>query len=139
MHDYGPDSYSGSVYIEIPDTLCADDIDKLIRKVTVDVFRKHDVILTAIGVYSVNSKDPEAAEARENVLKIVTEDPHVLQMHGFYMDKEEKQMRFDIVVSFDAKDRREVCREVREKVQKEYPDYTLQVVLDTDFSEESKA
>ncbi len=136
LHNYGPDSYNGSVHIEVPDTLSADDLDKLLRKVMIDVFNKYNVILTAIGVYSVNTKDPEAAAAREKVLRIVTEDPSVLQMHGFYMDKEEKTLRFDIVVSFDAKDRRQVYREVCEKVQKEFPDYTLQVAMDTDFSEE---
>ena len=58
-------------------------------------------------------------------------------MHGFYLDRAEKTIRFDIVVSFDAKDRRQVYREVCERVQKAYPDYRLQVAMDTDFSEES--
>ncbi len=135
LHNYGPDSYNGSVHIEVPDTLSADDLDKLIRKVTLDVYHKHDVILSAIGVYSFNTKDPEAAEVRETVRQMVTEDPYVLQMHGFYLDKAEKTMRFDIVVSFDAGDRRKVYLDACEKVQKAYPDYTLQVSMDTDFSE----
>ena len=139
MHNYGPDSYNGSVHIEVPDTLSADDLDKLIRKVTVDVYQKHDVILTAIGVYSINTRDEEAAAAREKVLGIVTGNPYVLQMHAFYLDKAEKTLRFDIIVSFDAEDRRQVYRDVCEAVRKEYPDYTLQVVMDTDFSEEDKA
>ncbi len=139
MHNYGPDSYNGSVHIEVPDTLSADDLDKLIRKISVDVYHKHDVILTAIGVYSINTKDPEAAEAREKVWHIVSENPYVLQMHGFYLDKKEKILRFDIVVSFDAKDRKQVYKEICEKVQKEYPEYTLQVTMDTDFSEEDEA
>ena len=139
LHNYGPDSYNGSVHIEVPDTLSADDLDKLIRKVTVDVYHRHDVILTAIGVYSFNTKDPEAAAARENVSRIALENPHVLQLHGFYLDKVEKTIRFDIVVSFDAKDRKQVYREVCENVQKAYPDYRLQVAMDTDFSEETEA
>ena len=137
LHNYGPDSYQGSVHIEVPDTLSAEDLDKLIRRVSVDVYQKHDVILTAIGVYSVNTKDPEAVAARENVMKTVLSNPYVLQMHGFHLDKAEKTLRFDIVVSFDAKDRRQVCREVCEQVQRDYPDYTLQVTMDTDFSEET--
>ena len=139
LHNYGPDSYNGSVHIEVPDTLSADDLDKLIRKVTVDVFRKHNVILTAIGVYSYNTKDPEAAAAREQVSRIAAEHPYVLQMHGFYLDKAEKTIRFDIVVSFDAKDRSRVYREISEKVQEAFPDYTLQIAMDTDFSEESES
>ena len=139
LHNYGPDSYNGSVHIEVPDTLSADDLDRLTRKVTAEVYRKHNVILTGIGVYAFNTKDPEAAAAREKIARIVTEDPHVLQMHGFFMDKEEKLLRFDIIVSFDAGDRRQVYREACEKVQREYPDYTLQVAMDMDFSEISES
>ena len=138
LHNYGPDSYNGSVHIEVPDTLSADDLDKLIRTVTVDVYQKHDVILTAIGVYSVNTKNPEAAEARDKVTGIVMSHEHILQIHAFYYDKPAKTIRFDIIVSFDAPDRQQVYREVCEAVQNEYPDYTLQVVMDTDFSEESE-
>lgn len=137
LHNYGPDTYQGSVHIEVPDTLSAHELDKLIRSVTLEVFRKHRVILTAIGVYSNNTKDPEAAAMRENVERIVTANPHVLQMHGFYWDRAEKTIRFDIVVSFDAKDRRQVYADVCEKVGEAYPGHTLQVAMDTDFSEES--
>lgn len=136
MHNYGPDSYNGSVHIEVPDTLSADQLDQLIRRVTVDVYRQHDVILTAVGVYSVNTKDPDAIRMREAVRSIVMSHPHVLQMHGFFCDREEQTMRFDIVISFDAKDRYAVYREICEEVQKTYPEYRLQIAMDTDFSEE---
>lgn len=137
LHNYGPDAYNGSVHIEVPDTLSADELDKLLRKVTVTVLEKHHVLLTAVGVYSYNTKDPVAAAARENVAQIAAENPDVLQTHGFYLDQAEKTLRFDFVVSFDAKDRKQVYREVCESVQKLYPDYTLQVAMDTDFSEET--
>lgn len=138
LHNYGPDSYNGSIHIEVPDTLSADDLDKLIREVTVDVYQRHNVLLTAIGVYSVNTKNPEAVAAREKVTGIVMSHAHILQIHGFYYDEAEKKIRFDIVVSFSAPDRRQVYSEVCTDVQKAYPDYTLQVAMDTDFSEEEE-
>ena len=92
-------------------------------------------MLTGIGVYALNTKDPEAVAARERIEQLVTSVPHVLQMHGFFMDREEKILRFDIIISFDAADRRQVYRDACEKVQKEYPDYTLQAAMDIDFSE----
>ena len=137
LHDYGPDLYNGSVHIEVPDTMTADELDRLNRKITREVYDKHGVALTAISVYSYNTKDPEAAEARNRVSRIVTADPYVREMHGFYMDKIEKRMRFDVVVSFDAEDREKVYREVCEKVQKEFPDYKLLIAMDADFSEEA--
>ncbi len=135
MHNYGPDSYNGSVHIEVEDTLSADELDRLIREITVEVYQKHNVIMTAIGVYSLNTTDPKAVKARVEVSKLVMSEPYILQMHGFYIDYQKKEIRFDIVVSFDAPDRQKVYDAVVKKVGEEYPDFTLQVVMDTDFSE----
>ena len=136
LNNYGPDTWNGSIHIEVPDTFSADQLDRLIRNIQLAVYQQHQVILTAIGVYSVNTKDEEIIETREKVRKIVFSHPHIKQMHGFYLVREEKSMRFDIVVSFDAKDRSALYAEVVSDVQKAFPDYTLQVVMDTDYSEE---
>ena len=138
LHDYGPDAYNGSVHIEVPDTLSAAELDQLIRKITEAVYCKHHVILTAIGVYSYNTKDPEAVKAWETIHQLVSSEPHVLQMHGFYLGRESKTIRFDMVVSFDAEDRAEIYRRICEKVQAAYPDYQLQIIMDTDFSGETE-
>ena len=114
----------------------AAELDLLIRKVTEEVYKKHGVILTAVGVYSMNTRDAEVIEMQKKVREIVFAHEHVLQMHAFYLIKEEKTIRFDIVVSFDAKDRKAVYCEVLADVQKEFPDYKLQVVMDTNFAEE---
>ena len=136
LNNYGPDTWNGSVHIEVPDTYTANQLDLLIRNIQLEVYREHHVILTAVGVYSVNTKDEDIIEARNRVGKIVFSHPHVKQLHGFYLVKEEKTMRFDIVVSFDAADRKALYEEVVSDVQKAFPDYTLQVAMDTDFSEE---
>ena len=136
LHNYGPDTYNGSVHIEVPDTLSVDELDCLNRNITVEVYKKHKVILTAVGVYSFNTKDPDSKAAKERIMEIIKEEPHILQMHGFYLDKEKKALRFDIVVSFDAKDRNAVYQSISEKVQKAFPGYSIQIAMDTDFSEE---
>lgn len=136
LNNYGPDAWNGSVHIEVPDTYSADQLDQLIRNIQVKVYTEYQVILTAIGVYSINTRDEDIIEAKKRVSEIVFSHTYVLQMHGFYMDKVKKTMRFDIVISFDAVDRRVVYKEIFEDVQKEYPDYQLQLTMDTDFSEE---
>ena len=136
LHNYGPDTYQGSIHIEVSDTLSADELDQLIRRVTEDVFAEHKVILTAVGVYSVNTKDPEAAAAREKVKSIALSHDYILQMHGFYVDFEEKKMRFDLVVSFDAPSRQEAFGKAYADVQQAFPDFEIQAIMDTDFSEQ---
>ena len=135
LNNYGPDSWNGSIHIEVPDTYSADMLDQLIRSIQEAVYQKHRVILTAIGVYSVNTKDDDIIAAKKQVHDIVFSHEHILQMHGFYMDKDRKTLRFDIVISFDAKDRRKVYDDVVAEVRKEFPDYRLSISMDTDFAE----
>ena len=136
MNNYGPDTWNGSIHIEVPDTYSADQLDQLIREIMTKVLSEHHVLLTAIGVYSVNTKDEEIIQTKRQVEEIVFSHEHVRQMHGFYLTKDRKKMRFDIVISFDAGDRKAVYKEVIADVQKSFPDYELQVAMDTDFTEE---
>ena len=136
LNNYGPDAWNGSIHIEVPDTYSADRLDQMIREIMVKVYSEHHVILTAVGVYSVNTKDEETIRTKKKVEEIVFANAYVRQMHGFYLTKDEKKIRFDIVISFDAKDRRAVYNEVVAAVQKAFPDHTLQVAMDTDFTEE---
>ena len=135
LNNYGPDTWNGSIHIEVPDTISADELDHLIRSIQTEVYRVHRVILTAIGIYSVNTKDPEVIETQKKVSGIVFSHEHVTQIHGFYLQKEEKAMRFDLVVSFNAPDRRAVFNAAVADVQKAFPDYTITAAMDMDFAE----
>ena len=42
---------------EVSDTYSSDQLDKLIREIQMSVYQQHRVILTAIGVYSINTGD----------------------------------------------------------------------------------
>ena len=135
LNNYGPDNFNGSIHIEVPDTFTALELDELIREITLKVYKEHHVILTAIGVYSVNTGDNAAAQMREKVYAAASAHQYVLEVHGFYVNEEKKSIRFDLVISFDAPDRRAVVREVYDEVHAMYPDYALQIAQDTDFTE----
>lgn len=135
LNNYGPNSYNGSIHIEIPDTYTAFQIDELVREITLLVYKKHNVLLTAIGIYSVNTKDEYIIKAREHIYSLAMSIPYVLQAHGFYLSTEKKTIRFDVVVSFDSPDRRDTYNKVYNSIKKEYPDYLLEIALDIDFSD----
>ena len=135
LNNYGPNSYNGSIHIEIPDTYTAFQIDELVREITVLVYKKHNVLLTAIGIYSVNTKDEYIIKAREHIYSLAMSIPYVLQAHGFYLSTEKKTIRFDVVVSFDSPDRRDTYNKVYNSIKNEYPDYLLEIALDIDFSD----
>lgn len=135
LNNYGPDAFNGSLHIEVPDTYSANELDELIRAITIKVYQEHNVLLTAVGVYSVNTHDPKIIAIREQISDIVLQNEYVLQIHGFYVNEQTKTIRFDLIISFDAKDRQAVYHDLLSDLQARYPDYTFEVVLDTDFCE----
>jgi len=135
LHNYGPDKLEGSVHIAVLDTLTADKIDTIERKVQEKVFVETGIILTGISIYSVNTMDSEIKAIQDKVNDIALSVEHVKQIHGFYVNKEDKVIRFDVVVTYDAEDVSIPYKKVCELVQKEFKDYKVYVALDTDVSD----
>lgn len=135
LHNYGPDAFHGSVHIEVLDTFSVEALDELLRQITLEIYHEFHILLTAIGVYTVNTSNEEVIKMREKVRKIAFSEKHVQQIHAFYVSKEKKKIRFDLVVSLEATDRIGIYDRIMAKVQAEYPEYQLEIALDTDFTE----
>lgn len=103
LYNYGPNKDLASVHIELPDTMSVKDVDKLTRKVEAKIYEQTGIILAGVGVYSYNTEDSEAARMQNEVREKVLAHDWALQVHGFYVDIAAKEMRFDVVISFDIK------------------------------------
>ena len=134
LFNYGPNKNYGSVHVELPDTLTVDEVDRITRRIQTNVFHKTGVILTGIGVYSHNTSNDAAAQMRNKIQETVLSHAWVLQMHGFYADTEQKTIRFDVVVSFDA-DRKEALETLCSEVTALYPEYEVLIVPDVDVAD----
>lgn len=134
LFNYGPNKNYGSVHIELPDTMSVNDVDKITRKIQIDVFQKTGVILTGIGVYSFNTSDDEVAQIRNTIQKTVMSHEWALQMHGFYADTEKKTIRFDVVISFDI-ERKEAMEILDKEVGDLYPSYEITIIPDVDITD----
>lgn len=132
LNDYGPNKTIGSVHLELPDTMTVEDLDVLTRKLQAKVHQETGVLLTGVGVYSYNTKDNAAAKIRSNVLHIVKAHDWALQMHGFFVDLEEKSIRFDVVISFDILPE-EALEILNKELSAAYPDYTFHIAPDLDI------
>ena len=135
LHAYGPEKLIGSVHIEVPDTITAPELDALERRMTADIYQKYNVTLTGISVYSVNRSDPETDHLFHEIHDKVMAYEHILQIHGFNLDKATATVTFDLIVSFDIKDRRALFDEVVARIREDYPQYTFCIILDSDISD----
>lgn len=134
LFNYGPEKNYGSVHLEVPDVLTADEIDRLTRRAQERVYAETGVILTGVSIYSFNTQSEEIKKIREQIQEIVLAHDWALQLHGFYLDDEKKTIRFDVVMSFDV-DHHQALEELYREVQPLYPDYTLLIIPDTDVSD----
>ncbi len=134
IYDFGPDKLYASCHMEVPDTMSVADLDKLTRKIEKKVLKEMGVVLTAIGVYSYNTNHDEAANMRDNIIKAVVAREHVIQVHGFYVDTQEKEIRFDAVLTFDIDHKMEIA-EIKKEVENMYKDYNVNIVADVDLSD----
>ena len=132
LHNYGPDQIIGSAHIEVPDDMTADKIHKLTRKISVDVYMEFGIILT-IGIYASNNSE-KAEEIKAALLDIANNYPGCLQVHGFYLDEENKTVTFDLVTDFKA-NASEICENITGEIKSKYPEYEFHVVLDSDYSD----
>ena len=134
FHDYGPDKMVGSIHIEVASDTTAAQIDALTRRIQNAVFAKFNIILDAVGIYAFNRNDPRAAEIYEHIKQMALSHEFVSQIHGFYLDEEKRSISFDVIVDFAAPDMEATFRAVCKQVRAAYPNYTLIITRDSDYS-----
>lgn len=134
INNYGPEKNYASLHVELPDYMTVDKVDELTRRIQAKVYAETGVILTGVGVYSFNTGDDEVAKMRNTVLETVMAHEWALQLHGFYVDTERKDMRFDVVMSFDI-DNKEGLELLYKEISALYPDYHLTIAPDVDISD----
>ena len=133
IHNYGPDKNLASVHIELPDTMTVREVDRLTRKLEAKVYRETGVILTGVGLYSSHTGDDETAKVEKDIREKVLAHDWAVQLHGFYLDMEEKEITFDVVLSFDIRPS-EGLKILREELQQAYPAYRITITPDVDVS-----
>ena len=132
LHSYGPETYIGSVHVEVRDTMTAEEIDVMERRIAQNVFLKHGVFLGGIGIYSMNTQNDDIKELRSKITHLVMGHDGVLQIHGFYADIDKKTLSFDVILDYALEDRTRTYDEIRSEIAHEFPDYTLNMALDID-------
>ena len=134
LYNYGPNRNYGTVHLELRDTMTVAEVDTLSRALQEKVYCETGVILTGVGVYSYNTGSDEAAQIRNRILEKVMAHEWALQLHGFYANLENKELRFDVVLSFEV-NHTEALQTLYTEIGEMYPGYMLHITADVDVSD----
>ena len=135
IHNYGPEKMIGSVHIEVPEKMTARELDKLGRDITMKVYEETGVLMTGVSVYSINSEDEEAVQIEKDIKEVCLSHDGVLEVHGFYLERSDNTVRFDVIIDYDIKDRESIYNHITAEIQEKYPGYKICPLLDVDMSE----
>lgn len=128
LNNYCPNDWNGSIDIGVPDTYTAEQLDEIIRDIQLEVYYKHQIILTAVGVYPINAKDRQIQSVKNKIKEIVFSHKYINGMHGLYVEQSDKE------ISFDAPDRLIVLKDIISDIKSQFPDYNIEVFPNVEYT-----
>ncbi len=133
LHNYGPNKIIASAHIQLDDQLKVRDVHRITRRIEIEIYAKYGIILT-LGVYASNDIK-EYKEIKNTINNKLKDYKNIIQMHGFYVDEELKQISFDLIFSFDEENPEQCSKEITNYLKTKYPIYNFSIILDADISE----
>lgn len=134
LHNYGPEVMIGTVHVSVDDTLTAQDIHGLSRKITLEMVRSHGIIMT-VGVYAVATGENQRKELQTLVLKTLQAHKELVQIHGFYFSEKENLVTVDVVPDLTVRDEEALCSALTKELSALIPGKTIMITVDHNYSE----
>ena len=132
IHNYGPEKLIGSVHVEVDDSVPISRIDEMSREIQRRVLKECGVTIEAVGIYAVSSRDRAMLAMEKDILGIIRAHDHILETHGFHVNREKREISVDFVADFSCPNRKELYEEIAREIGEAYPDYRLLLTMDVD-------
>lgn len=134
LHSYGPSKIMGAANIQVDEMMTAKQIHGLTKRIQGTIYKKFGIILI-LGIYASNESDEVAVQIEKDLREIIADYKEIIQLHGFFVDREKKTINFDIIIEFSAEDPKKTKDKVLDRIKEKYPEYKYYVVIDNDFTD----
>ena len=134
LHNYGPDVMIGSLHVSVDDGLTAQDIHGLTRKITLQMYQEHGIIMTE-GVYAVATGQNQRSDYQTKVLRALTAPKELVQIHGFYYSEKENLVTVDVVPDLTVRDETALCQKLTRELEELLPGEKVLITIDHNYSE----
>ena len=134
LHNYGPDVKIGSLHINVYDTMTANEIHGLTRKISIYMYEKHGIIMT-VGVYAVATGENRRAELQSKVMQSLAAHNEIVQVHGFYFSEKDNMLSVDVVPDISVHDDATFISQLTNAIQPLVPGMNVVIVVDHNYSE----
>ncbi len=132
VHGYGPNLSIGSLHISVPDTMDAHQIHGLTRKISEMMMSRHGIVMT-VGIYAIATGNNRHAELQKEVVQTLSQQEHVIQVHGFYYYESENCVSVDVVPDMTVTDDQAFINLLTEKLKPILKDLQISIVIDHNY------
>lgn len=134
VHGYGPNLSIGSLHISVPDTMDAYRIHGLTRKISELMMSRHGIVMT-VGIYATATGNNRHAQLQKEVTQTISQQDHVLQVHGFYCYESDNRVSVDVVPDMTVTDDQAFIDLLTEKLRPILKDMQITIVIDHNYSD----
>lgn len=132
LHNYGPDSYSGSVNIEIDHSKSVGEVYQFLHKLQLDIMHEHNVVMV-FGIYAVDNDHDYVKAVNKAVGKFVKDTDHVKSFHAVYVEPGTDKLYCDLVVDYELNDWDKLRADFADYMKEICPDKELMLTVETEF------
>ena len=132
LHNYGPDSWSGSVNVEIDHSKTVGEIYKFLHELQLDIMHELNVTMV-FGVYAVDNDHEEMRALRAVIGRFVKEHEHIKNFHAVYIEPETGKIYCDFIVDYKLRDWDGLRAEFIDYMGKEYGPAEIELTIETEF------
>lgn len=130
LHNYGVERYVGSINVEIDEHLPLWSVSQRLNELQVEIYKIYRVYLV-FGIYSVNLGQSNAKDCIESELSDLKS---IQNIHAFFINLKQKQIRFDVKVDFKERDIPALRKEIERRVALKFEGFETFIVIDREFS-----
>ena len=132
LHNYGPDTYTGSVNVEIDHKKTVGEIYDFLHALQLKIMYEYNVTMV-FGIYAVDNDSKQSKKLRKQIAEYVIKHEHIHSYHAVYLDDESDKLYCDLVVDYEAGDWQAIRDDCAAYLKDKYPDREIVVNIDTEF------
>lgn len=132
LHNYGPDSYTGSVNLELAHDKTVEEVYAAIHELQLRIMHEFGVTMV-FGIYAVDNTGEEARALRACVAQFVRQTEHVTSYHALFRSEKEKRIYCDFIVDYELRDWEAVERSFAAWMAERYPGYDVELTVETEY------
>lgn len=133
LNYYGPNTIIGSLHINVLDLTTAREIHQLTRSIQEELYEEFNIIIT-VGIYAINTKGKVAMLQRQ-VMALIYNHEHVLEVHAFYADEDKKLITLDVIPDVHVHDADAFKAHLLGHLKEAIPDFEFNLVIDHNYIE----